>query len=276
MMNIKFEQMRSPEIEDFAKNKGVVLIPIGACEEHGRHLPVITDTEMAYRASIDAANKIKDEIPVSVLPAVWFGYTVAMLKNWAGTITIRPKVLIDLLYDICRSLIDMNIDRILVVNGHGNNPGVLDVVARSIGDDFKVFPGIVNIFNLWDRQFVKENRKSKIGGIGHACEIETSVMLHLTDLVDMRVADDTDIMKTDFDNCPVDFASDKKKRMYLSTWYLENSTYGGAGDPSCATKEFGKKIHDMGVDALVEVIREFYEITGNLENRTLNRTTNKF
>lgn len=275
-MNIDFGKMRSPEIEDFAKNKGIVLVPIGACEEHGRHLPVITDTEMAYRASIDAANIIKGEVAISVLPAVWFGYTVAMLKNWAGTITIRPKVLIDLLYDICKSLIDMDINRILIINGHGNNPGVLDVVVRSIGDDLKIFPGIVNIFSLWDKEYVKKNRKSKIGGIGHACEIETSVMLYLTDLVNMDVADDTDIMKTDFKTCPVDFASEKKKQMYLSTWYLENSTYGGAGDPSCSTKEFGKNIHNMTVENLVQIIRKFNEINNQLEKRTLNRKCKKF
>ncbi|MEI7615557.1 MAG: creatininase family protein [Actinomycetota bacterium] len=276
-MKINFENMRSPEVAEFAAKGGMVIIPIGACEEHGRHLPVITDTKMAYSAAIDAAQKISGKIPVAVLPAVWFGYTVAMLKNWAGTITIRPKVLIDLLYDICHSLIDMGINKILIVNGHGNNPGVLDVVVRSVGDDFKVFPGVANIFNMWDKEFVKKNRKSKEGGIGHACEIETSVMLHLSgENVDMTLADDTDIMTSNLKYCPVDFASDKKKKYYLSTWYLENSTYGAAGDPSSATKEFGEEIHKMTVDSLVEVIEEFYDITSKLEKRVLKRKNTKF
>jgi len=232
---------------------------------------------MAYKASLDAAALVSNKLPIAVLPPVWFGYTVAMLKNWAGTITIRPKVLIDLLYDICRSLVDMGIKKILIVNGHGNNPGVLDVVARTVGDDFKVFPAVANIFNMWDKEFVKEKRKSKIGGIGHACEIETSVMLHLSgENVDMSLADDTDIMTSDLKNCPVDFASDKKKKYYLSTWYLENSTYGAAGDPTFANKEFGKEIHDMTVKSLVEVIEEFYEITSKLDNRVLKRKNTKF
>ncbi|MBM3706487.1 MAG: creatininase family protein, partial [Actinobacteria bacterium] len=42
MVNIKFEEMCSPEIEQFIKNDGMVIVPIGACEVHGRHLPVIT------------------------------------------------------------------------------------------------------------------------------------------------------------------------------------------------------------------------------------------
>ena len=276
MMKIKFEEMRSPEVGEFIKKNGMVIIPIGACEEHGRHLPIITDTKMAYEASFEAAKKVSDKIPISVLPSIWFGYTVAMLKNWPGTITIRPKVLIDLVYEICKSLIDMGIDKILIVNGHGNNPGVLDVVVRSIGDDFRIFPGVVNIFNLWDKEYVRKNRKSKEGGIGHAGEVETSIMLYLTDLVDMKVADDTDIMKSDMKNCPVDFASNKKKRMYLSTWYLENSTYGAAGDPTNATEEFGKKIHCMTIEGLCEIIKEFYNVKVKIESRKLKRKCTKF
>ncbi len=275
-MKLKFEEMRSPEVDDFIKKDGMVLVPIGACEEHGRHLPVITDTKMAYQASLDAAKKASEKIPISVLPSIWFGYTVGVLKNWPGTITIKPKILIDLLYEICRSLIDMGINKILIVNGHGNNPGVLDVVVRSVGDDFKVFPGVVNIFSLWDKNYVKKNRKSKIGGIGHGGEVETSVMLYLTDLVDMSVADNTDIMKSDLKNCPVDWGSDKKKRMYLSTWYLENSTYGAQGDPTYATKEFGEKIHNMTVSGLCDVIEEFYDIQVKLAGRKLKRKFTKF
>src|SRR4030043_2323627 len=156
-MKIKFEEMRSPEVEELIKKGGMVLIPIGACEVNGRHLPVKTDTEIAYRTSIDAANIVSKKIPIAVLPAVWFGYSVAILKNWPGTITIKPKVLIDLLYNICQSLIDMGIDKILIVNGHGNNPGVLDVVVRSAGDDYKVFPGVTNIFDCWEKEYIIQN-----------------------------------------------------------------------------------------------------------------------
>ena len=276
-MKIKFEEMRSPQVEEFIKKNGMVIIPIGACEVHGRHLPIITDTEIAYRSSIEAANIVSKKIPIAVLPAVWFGYSVAILKNWPGTITIKPKVLIDLLYNICQSLIDMGITKILIVNSHGNNPGVLDVVARTIGDDFKIFPGIVSTFNWWDADFIKKGRKSKIGGMGHACELETSVMLHLNnDLVDMSVADDTDIMKSDLKNCPLDWLSGRKKRLYLSTWYLENSIYGAAGDPTFATREFGEKIHKMTVEGLCEVIEEFYNVQIKLEGRILKRKCTKF
>lgn len=275
-MKIRFEEMRSPEVGELVEKRGMVIIPIGACEVHGRHLPLNTDTKMAYQAALDAAERVAGDIPIAVLPPVWCGYTVWVLKNWPGTVSIKPQVLIEFMREICKSLIDMGITKILIVNGHGNNPGLLDVVVRTIGDDCKVFPGIANIFDQWDRTFVRENRKSPQGGIGHACEIETSVMLHLTDLVDMSVADDTDLMKSDLATCPVDFAANRRKKMYLSTWYLENPTYGGAGDPSQARKEFGETIHRMTVDGLVEVIREFFEVQERLATRTLNRKDTRF
>jgi creatinine amidohydrolase len=265
---IKFEEMRHPEIEELIKKDGMVIIPIGACEEHGRHLPVITDTKMAYQLAIDAAGLVSRKIPIAVLPAVWFGYTVSTLKNWPGTITIKPEVLIELMYEICKSLIDMGLEKIMILNGHGNNPGVLDVVSRKIGDDFSIPVGLVNIFSLWDKDLVNRLRKSKEGGIGHAGEIETSVMLYLDEeLVDMNLADDTDIMKSKLKYTPVDFASNRKKVMYLSTWLIENSTYGGAGDPSDARMDFGKKIHDSSVTVLLKVIEEFYNFQLEYRNR---------
>lgn len=275
-MKINFEKMRSPEVGELVKKDGMVVIPIGACEEHGRHLPVSTDTEIAYSASVDAAKIVSKKIPIAVTPAVWFGYTVGVLKNWPGTITIKPKVLIDLMYNICVSLIDMGIDKILIVNGHGNNPGVLDVVVRSIGDDKKVFPGVVTVYSLWDRDHISSRRKSKEGGIGHAGEVETSLMLYHTDLVDMSVADDTDIMKSDIKSCPVDFTSSRKKKLYLSTWYIEDPKYGGAGDPTHATREFGEDIHKRMVGELAEVIEEFYRTMVKLSKRKPRRDCQDF
>lgn len=102
-------------------------------------------------------------------------------------------------------------------------------------------------------------------------------MLHLeAGLVDMSVADNTDIMKSNLKTCPVDFGSSNKKKMYLSTWYLEDSKYGGAGDSSHANKEFGKAVHEMTVKGLCEVIDEFYKTQKLLDKRKPRRKCQKF
>ena len=67
-MTIRFEDMRSPQIGALAEKGAVVIVPIGACEEHGRHLPVGTDTAIAHRAVVEAAERVAGSPPVAVLP----------------------------------------------------------------------------------------------------------------------------------------------------------------------------------------------------------------
>jgi creatinine amidohydrolase len=257
-MRIRFDELRSPEIAELAGKQGMVIVPIGACEEHSRHLPVCTDTRIAEEASLAAAREVADRIPLAVLPAIWFGYTVAALKKWPGTITVRPKVMIDVVYDICRSLIDMDLGRILIVNSHGNNPGFLDVAVRSVADDFGVYPGVVHTYACWDAAEVGRLRRSAVGGISHAGEAETSMMRYLTDLVEMSEAVADDAMMSDLETCPLDACAGRKKLLHLSTWFLEDSRHGGCGDPTPATAEFGEQLLAMTVRSLVKVIDEFY------------------
>jgi creatinine amidohydrolase len=219
---------------------------------------VITDTRIAYECSMAAARRVAERIPLAVLPAVWFGYTSSALKKWPGTITLRPKVMIDVVYDICRSLIDMGLGRILIVNAHGNNPGPLDVAVRSVADACGVYPGVVHTYACWDAEEVNRHRRSAIGGISHAGEAETSMMLHLSDLVDMSSAVADDAMKSALETCPLDACAGRKKLLHLSTWFLEDSRHGGCGDPTPSTAEFGERMFDMTVRNLVKVIEEFY------------------
>ena len=76
--------------------------------------------------------------------------------------------------------------------------------------------------------------------------------------------------------CPVDSASTRKKKLFLSTWYLENPTYGGLGDPSGAAADFGKKVHEMTVEGIIQVIDEFHEIHSKMKGRKLNRKDTRF
>ena len=64
--------------------------------------------------------------------------------------------------------------------------------------------------------------------------------------------------------------------MYLSTWYLEDSKYGGAGDPTDARAEFGKDLQDMAIKNLSWIIEEFYKVQNKLAKRKLRRENTKF
>src|SRR5664280_1711988 len=104
-MILLFHDKNWPQLKRAAANRTLVILPVGATEEHGKHLPVNTDTVIAERMAVVAAEKICGEVPVLVLPAIWTGYTAAQLKEWPGTVTIKPKTLIDLLSDVLESLV---------------------------------------------------------------------------------------------------------------------------------------------------------------------------
>ena len=101
-------------------------------------------------------------------------------------------------------------------------------------------------------------------------------MLYLSSLVDMSEAVDTDIMTSTLASCPVDACSGRKKSLFLSTWFLENSVHGGCGDPTPATKEFGELIFSMIVDKMTAIITEFYDIQEKMSERKLKRKCTTF
>jgi creatinine amidohydrolase/Fe(II)-dependent formamide hydrolase-like protein len=102
-------------------------------------------------------------------------------------------------------------------------------------------------------------------------------MLHLRQsLVDMNAADDTDKMTSRLKTCPVDLCSGQRKQLFLSTWYLEDSLHGVAGDPSCARPEFGRALHEAAVEALAQIIEEFYDVQTRLAHRKPRRKCTTF
>ncbi len=258
-MAVHFQTQRSPQLEQAAKARTLILLPIGATEEHGRHLPVNTDSVIAERMAIAAAERVAGEIPALMLPALWTGYSDAHLKQWPGTITLRPKTLIDLLYDVLESLIHSGFRKILIINGHGNNPGPIDCAVRMIGDNHKVYCGVCNVWTLYDLAEVTPHRRSPPGGWGHGGEDETSLMLHLTSDVDMTQATADDRMRSELSTCPIDIVATGKK-VYISTWHLAESATGLCGDPTPATADFGKILFESAVRNLICVIRDYYSV----------------
>src|SRR5450759_4760094 len=106
-MSIYFGDLNWPQLREAIEKNTVILIPVGTVEEHGRHLPVSTDAVIASEIAGRTAEKIKHELPLLVMPAVWTGYSAKEMSRWPGTIRIRPEVLIDLIYDLLASLSEM-------------------------------------------------------------------------------------------------------------------------------------------------------------------------
>jgi creatinine amidohydrolase len=236
MKEVLWEKLRRPEIENAAKDGGIVIIPVASMEQHGNHLPVNTDTNCCFEIAKRAAQAI-DDFPVLVLPPIWTGYSPHHM-TYPGSVTLKYHTFVELLTQVGTSVHAHGFKKILFLNGHGGNSAIVSAMRTKLAAE----EGFSSIgYNYWDLPSVPEQIKmvseSDKGFIGHSGEIETSLQLHLQpELVDRGGA----------------------------TW-----APGVWGDPSTGTREKGKSIVHAVVDALVKILREYHG--GALEDKLVWR-----
>jgi creatinine amidohydrolase len=167
-----------PDIQEYLKTKDLILIPMASTEQHGPHLPLKTDTVTAE----EVARRVAQQIQVLYTPCIWMGYSPQHLHEpgkGRGTITLRAETLLNLMYDVARSLIHHGFNRLIFVNGHGSNVKVVDPVLRRLRYETGALIGFVkpymeNYVGLM--QGLMENPLEETPG-WHASELETSQML---------------------------------------------------------------------------------------------------
>lgn len=164
-----------PETNELSQENRVVVLPVGAVEQHGKHLPLDTDNVLVWSVCDAALKRAPDEI--LLLPVVPYGFCDTMM-DFPGTISIAPAHLIEYVLDIVKSVGRHVFRRAVIVNGHGSNRAILEVVARRAVVEADVMCAVLSYWDLV-RKEIAELRESDPGGIAHACELETSMYLHL-------------------------------------------------------------------------------------------------
>lgn len=247
-----WQDMTWPEIGALDRDRTIIVLPVGSVEQHGHHMPTGTDTYLATAVS-DAAAAVLGNIVVLASP--WYGLS-AHHMHFPGSITLTAETMMAMVGDIVASVIKHGFRRIVVVNGHGGNAGVIDLLASTLG---KRFYGAARIacltyFTL-AREQIMAARESRHGGMGHACEFETSLMLHLhPDLVhEERVV--VRYPETGTPYLSTDLVQGSVVRSFVAFEDLSES--GTFGDPSLATAEKGDRFLAMSVEALAAFLKDF-------------------
>ncbi len=252
VVKVVLSEMSWPEIRDLDKDR-VVLIPVGTLEDHGLHLPVDTDVRIVGEICRLAAEKAPRELVL--LPSVVHGFSPHHM-DFPGTITIGWSTFVEYVMDICRSLARHGFRRILIVNGHGSNQNLVEMVARLAVVEY---PGVIcaAMFYLTGpkgRAAIDKVRESDYpGGIAHACELETSLYLAIKpELVDMgRAVKEIGYPRSEF--VWYDFVDGPVKMMeYWSTM----SRTGVMGDPTKASVEKGRFLLEAAAEEVVDVVRD--------------------
>ncbi len=250
---MRWEELSVPTVERLDRDATVLVLPLGSVEQHGRHLPLGTDTILAHALSTAAADRLAGR--VAVLPPPWYGFSAHHMR-FPGTVTLRTETMIALVEDAAGSVIQHGFRRLLLLNGHGGNNGVIDVLASRLGHRHYGRARIASLtyFQL-ARDEIAELRESRPGGMGHACEFETAMMQHVRpDLVDMPSAETT-YPDPGSRYLTTDLLGGSAVRTYHDFGDLSPS--GTLGDPSLASPEKGARFFEAVVGALVRFIDDF-------------------
>ncbi len=250
---MRWEELSVPQIAKLDREMLVVVLPLGSVEQHGRHLAVGTDTILAHALSLEAAKRLSGR--VVVLPPPWFGFSPHHMR-FPGTVTLRAETMTALVEDVAASVVAHGFRRLILLNGHGGNNGIIDVLASKLGHAHygRARIAALTYFQL-ARDAIAEVRKSRTGGMGHAGEFETAMMQHLRpELVDIERAETT-YPDPGSSYLTTDLLGASAVRTYHDFGDLSPS--GTLGDPSLATPENGARFFEAIVTSLALFIEDF-------------------
>ena len=173
LRSVWLHELRWPEIKAYLETSDVALVPIGATEQHGFHLPLSVDTGWAIAASVLAATKAN----VLVAPPLPYGWSPHHM-GYPGTVTLAAETLRLVAIDIATSLIHHGFKRIIFVNGNriANLPP-LEIAAVQIKHLTGAYVGIADA-GLIAKTEVAAMCSASDGGLEHAGEAETAFALH--------------------------------------------------------------------------------------------------
>ena len=244
-------EMTWPEARGRFKEVDIALLPVGAVEQHGPHLPLDCDAFDAEYTARKVAEKCGRPRPL-VLPLVPYGVSYHH-EDFSGTISISPESLSSLVYDIGMSAVQHGITKLVIINGHGGNGPALHFAAQMINRDAHIFT-CVDTGETSDPDIdVLVETPNDV----HAGEIETSTSLatrpHLVD------TDKGKKFVPRFSSRYLNFTSKRSVGWYAHTSKI--SPTGVLGDPTKGTIKKGKLIWDVMIKNLVEFVEDLKKLS---------------
>lgn len=248
--SVRLGDRTATQLGELAARHATVLVPVGATEQHGPHLPIDTDTFLAEHFALRCAERVED---VLVAPAIPWGLSGNHVPL-GGTITLRPDTYLELMLDVAKGLLDSGFRDQVWVNGHNGNKPTLSLLVQEAQFRWGVELATVSYYDFGGVRY-GEVRKSPRGGEFHAGELETSLMRMLTP---ERVGETDGVGRlveglTSFDPCDVSgpFAAQ------IGASYVERFPDGVAGDPSYAALETAEAVAQADLDGLVRFVQEY-------------------
>lgn len=244
---MRFAELTAPEIRDLSRDGSLVVAPIAACEQHSRHLPVFTDSILCGAVADGLEAALPDE--VLLLPLLWLGASEHHLP-FGGTLTATLPTYETLLVELLTPLLRDGFRRVLLLNGHGGNIDSLHVALRRLEGPFP--DAILTGAAYWElaEAELAAHCQGPRKTVGHACEIETAMMLALRpDLVRKALIAD--------DPSPT---PDALKGLFWARNFEQRTDHGAVGYPEHADASRGRLMLDAVTTRLATLARAILEL----------------
>lgn len=237
------------EVDAAFKTDPVVMIPLGSMEVQGPH-SIVGD----YVAAEEVAQEVCRRSGAYCAPVVPFGNS-EYFRSYAGTISVQPMTLYHWVKDMCISLIEHGVTKILFINGHAGNDSILEWVGRDIRREHNLVLGRLNIWRTMPASEKAKLYGDKAAKVAHGGGQVDAVIRYLHgDCVKEELAGDPDIVRKweEFELTGVGKTKIGGMEACIYTNLEDLSVQGSLGDPFASTAEIGKAYFDRMVECGIE------------------------
>jgi creatinine amidohydrolase len=255
--------LKSPDFAQLDLARCIAVLPVAAIEQHGPHLPLNVDATLVEGVIAAALPHLPGDLPVLFLPTQSIGFSPEHTA-FAGTLTLKAETVIRLWTEVAESVVATGVKKMVLLNSHGGQVGLLDVVARDLRARLGLLVYSVNWFNLplldehgasVSSLFSAEEHRFGI----HAGEIETSMMLALKpDQVDVSKAQNFRSTSQDRAGKFPILGDGKSAKL---AWQMQDyNLHGAAGNAVAATADKGRAVLGAAGRSLAQVLAEIDQL----------------
>ena len=248
MTEVDWSRLKAHELRKLANENAVVILPIASIEQHGPHLPVMTDTRLGQEIAHRAARKAYDQRPVVVTPVVWSGLSEHHMP-FGGTLTLSHDTFRRVIHDLVDAITRHGFRDILISNSHGGNIIAMQQILSELAPTSKATLVATTYVTEAGEKLSKYLQDQP--SVMHAGEAETSMML----VCEPELVDTTIISE---------IATPGEAGKLLSVgrgsyrWrpYTHVTANGLSGNPSRSSAEKGENLLEAGATALARLITD--------------------
>jgi len=249
-----WHELTSVEIDALDRDIPIV-IPLASCEQHGRHLPVFTDTLQLGEITRRVESRVLESVVFA--PVLWLGASHHHL-DFPGAISVNPKIYAEIIQSIADCFLRHSFRRLLFLNGHGGNfvpasHALTDLILR----DDRADAASIALASWWSLSAHK-TEQSDLGmqtpRLTHACEYETSLVLAIReDLVRMKE------ISPDHVELARPWTVDPRWSGKIEGFHRFHrwTSTGHMGAPAAASRAKGVALLDLVTDAIVDFLDDF-------------------